>query len=123
MRVAASGAAAQAADATVNQITPMQKNRLLPVAIPKGPSSEEQGGEGQRVPGDHPLQRPEGGVELASYRRERYPDNRGVDCGHRRTEHRRRKDPAPGRRAVADCGHGRLRSGFGSYRQPLGRAA
>ena len=94
MRSAALGARPQRAEATANHTTPMEKTRLPPEAVAEGPAQEQEGRQGQCVPGDHPLQGVDATVEVAADGGERDADDRRIEHGDARAEHRGRDDPA-----------------------------
>ena len=83
-----------------------------PVPVAEGAAEQEQGGEGERVPGHHPLQRAQRGVEGAPDGGQGDADHRGVDGGHARAEHGGGDHPSARARAVPEAqasgGRGRV---------------
>ena len=89
--VAPLGANPQTAEARANQIHPDGEDASPAQPIAKRSAEEEEGGEGQSVPGDDPLQRAELGVERAPDGGQRDPDHGAVQGGDARSEDRTRQ--------------------------------
>ena len=95
MRRPAVGAKPQQAEATANQTHADGEDAPPPEAVAERAAEKEEGGQGQRVAGDHPLQGPDAAAERAADGGEGDADDRRIERGDARAEDGGREHPAP----------------------------
>ena len=103
------GAAPQAAEATHEQGGAEGEHPAASPAVAESGDGDEQGAEGEAVPGDDPLEAAVGGVELALHRGQRDVDDEEVEDDQERPAHEygERRPAGVGSGGFHACVHGR----------------
>ena len=94
MRVPVSGAIAHSSDVAANADQADDEDLAAAVAVAERPAEHEQRPEREQVPGEHPLEVAEVGVQVAGDGGERGVHDRAVEERHPRAEHRGGDHPA-----------------------------